>query len=91
MVIGIDKIWIPVAMVYLIANFIKSFVALREKWHNGSRAKYEAEKAKLEARYMEQLLKEGDHRIKLTYRRSPASPLAPPTPLKKDSRKTVSP
>lgn len=57
MVIGIEKIWVSVVMVYLIAKSIKFLVALREKWHNGSKAKHEAKKAKIEIRYLEHKLK----------------------------------
>lgn len=46
-------------MVYLIAKFIIFFVVLREKWHTGSKAKYDAKKAKIEARYLEDKLKCG--------------------------------
>jgi len=50
-VIGIEKILITVVMVIIF------LVALREKWHNGSKAKHEAKKAKIETRYLEHKLK----------------------------------
>lgn len=53
MMIVIEKIWIPIVMVYLIARFI---VELRKEWHNGSKAKYEAAKTKIEVRYIEHKL-----------------------------------
>ncbi len=58
--IVIEKIWIPLVMVYLIARFIKFFVVLRKEWHNGSQAKYEAKKTKIEARYIEHKLISGE-------------------------------
>lgn len=44
-------------MVILIAKLILFLVTLREKWHTGSKAKYEAKKAKIEAYCLEHQLK----------------------------------
>jgi hypothetical protein len=44
-------------MVCLIAEIIIFLVVLRERWHKGSQAKYEAKKTKIEARNLEYKLK----------------------------------